>query len=114
MGDVRKSATPVYFVNQILRIRGKSRQFALGVVDQQVVCRGNATHIVHLLTHQEEHLAVVALAAVDPYVVIGDDDEIQSRLRRGQCDLGMQPFAVGIAGVDVGVADVFVHGWLVC
>jgi len=80
-----------------------------------VVALRLAQHVVHFFPGQQEHLPPVArpveaLQAFRPHVVIGDDDKVQAGAGggSGDCRMGQRP--VGIDGVQVQIADSFVHG----
>ena len=51
----------------------------------------------------------IALDIMDPHVVVGDDNEVQTGTYGVFRDLFMPLFPVRVGGVDVHIASVFVH-----
>jgi hypothetical protein len=78
-----------------------------------VVAGRQAGAVVDLFTCQKQNSPVftgkITLAALDQYIVVGDNDNINPRLQCSPPDLLMASSAVGIDGVHVEVGDELSH-----
>ena len=117
MGDEGQSAGLAGRVDHPLRVVCQVREFALRPEDQQVIFLRVAVAVMHLLADQQQHAAAIRLVhilqPVDPDVVVGDDDGIDTGPQGGLGDLAVRAVPVRIGGVHVEVDDVFVHG-IIC
>jgi hypothetical protein len=113
MGKEADAAGITNCVDESLGLPGKRGKITVSAEYQQVILLGGACLVVDLLPDQHEHtlisVPVVAFKVSDQYIVVGDDDHIQSGAHGSRSDILVQTTPIRVTGVHVQVNGNLFH-----
>ena len=98
-----------YSIDELLRVIGLWSHLVHNSENKQMIALGQPLYIVNFFTDKQQYVPIIAFDAVDPNVMIGDNDDINAGFGSGLGDLGVIPGTIRIGGVYVRVGDDFVQ-----